>query len=169
VAGHGSVSGPGRFRPFRWEGPAGKAPDDLQPPEPDGCFRCSNCRRPLVAELVVRIEPERRWAAEGAGARRRRTGFVLVTHHCACSARVVMSRRRAGYDAYLALFGRGVRLPYVTPFVWAEVPDDDQRLERWRFELDLVESVDDFVLWVEAERRKPLDESRRRRRDSAAP
>lgn len=173
TGGQGGVSGPGRFRPFGWDGLVDGAARCAGPaPEPDACFLCSNCGRPLAPERVVRIDAERRWSSEqgGAGTRRRRTGFVVVTHHCSCSTRVVMSRRCASYEAYVALFGRGVRLPYVTPFTWADVPDGDPRLGRWRFELGLVDGVDDFVLWVEAERRKPLDESRRRRRrDGAAP
>jgi hypothetical protein len=163
VGRHGRVPGSGDFRPTRW-----RWPDPTFPaPEPDLEFRCSNCGLVLRPERVVRIDAERRWAMESGDTRRRRTGFVVIAHHCSCSGRPVMSRRCASYEAFVALFGHGVRLPYVSPFALADVTEDDPRLRRWQFDLDLVEGVDDFVLWLEAERRKPLDESRRRRRDGA--
>ena len=163
---HGRWPGPGEYRPHRWLSPD-VVPGAFPAPTPDARFVCSNCGRPLSVERVVRIDAERRWAVETGAARRRRTGFVVITHHCDCAAQPVSSRRCASYEAFVALFGRGVRLPYVAPFAYVELTDGDPRLGRWRFELELVAGVDDFELWLAAERRKPFDESRRRRRDGA--
>ncbi|MGH9281787.1 MAG: hypothetical protein ACRD0S_02500 [Acidimicrobiales bacterium] len=44
----------------------------------------------------------------------------------------------------------------------AEIGPDDPRPWRWRFELEQVGGMDDLELWLEAERRKSLDESRHR-------
>ncbi len=134
-----------------------------------GRYLCSNCESEIRTEKVLRIESERRWALESGAAARRRTGFVLVTHHCSCSTGLLTSRRPASYEAFVALFGRGVRLPYLSPFAIIDLRDDDPLLRRWRWELEQVTGVDDFVLWVDAERRKSIDESRRGRRpdDSA--
>lgn len=130
-----------------------------------GRYLCSNCESDIVTEKVVRIESERRWVLERGGvARRQRTGFVLITHHCSCSAGPLTSRRRASYSGFVALFGRGVRLPYASPFAVIDLRDDDPLLRRWRWEVAQVTGVDEFVFWVDAERRKPLDDSRRRRR-----
>lgn len=40
-------------------------------------------------------------------------------------------------------------------------------MRRWWWELDHVDNVDDFVLWIDAERRKAADELRRQRRAAA--
>jgi hypothetical protein len=138
-------------------GPAGARP------EGDERYRCSNCGRAIETLDVVRIDGEHRWAIDFGASSRRRTGYVLITHRCPCSARVVVSRRYGSYAAYLALFGRGMRLPYVSPFRVIDLRDDDPAVTRWRWELEQVDTVDDFVLWVDAERRKAADESRRRR------
>lgn len=123
-------------------------------------YRCTNCGRAIATEGVVRIDLERRWALESEGAKRRRTGFVLIVHHCACSSRLLTSRRYASFPGFVALFGRGVRLPYVSPFAVIDLRDDDPRLRRWRFEIEQVAGVDDLLLWIDAERRKARDELR---------
>lgn len=127
-------------------------------------YRCSTCGRAIATEHVVRIDAERRWASDAGASRKRRTGFVLISHRCPCSAHVLISRRAASYAAFVALFGRGVRLPYESPFAVIDLRDDDPLVCRWRWELEQVTDVGDFVLWTDAERRKPLDESRRQRR-----
>ena len=147
-------------------GGSGKArdPDDPFAPAADDRYRCSNCERALETEDVVRIDGEHRWALDFGAGTRRRTGYVLITHRCPCSGRLVVSRRYGTYPAYLALFGKGVRLPYVSPFRVVDLRDDDPLVRRWRWELGHVDTVDDFVLWVDAERRKAADELRRQRR-----
>lgn len=147
------------------EGPAPPAGGDgARPPATDERYRCSHCGRAVETEDVVRIDAEHRWSADGGAPKRRRTGYVLVAHRCPCSARVVVSRRPATYAGFVALFGRGVRLPYLAPFTAVELGDDDPLLRRWRWELDQVDGVEDFVMWVDAERRKAADELRRRLR-----
>ena len=135
-----------------------------RPASEDERYRCANCGRVIGTEDVVRIDAERRWSLDAGPSGRRRTGFVLVAHRCACSRRVLTSRLCGSYAAFVWLFGRGVRLPYVSPFRVIDLRDEDPLVRRWRFELALLEGVDDFVLWVDAERRKPLDELRRLRR-----
>ena len=130
----------------------------------DERYRCTNCGRVILTEDVVRIDAERRWSLDARPSGRRRTGFVLVAHRCACSRRVLTSRLSSSYPAFVSLFGRGVRLPYVSPFRVIDLRDDDPLVRRWRWELEHLEGVDDFVLWADAERRKPLDELRRLRR-----
>lgn len=127
-------------------------------------YRCSNCSREMETEDVVRIDVEHRWAIDFGSSKRRRTGYVLLTHRCPCSQRPVVSRRYGSYDAYVALFGRGVRLPYVSPFRIIDLRDDDPLVRRWRWELEQADTVDDFVLWVDAERRKAADDLRQQRR-----
>ena len=141
-----------------------REPDDRCAPEADDRYRCSNCGRTIETEDVVRIDGEHRWAIDFGAGKRRRTGYVLITHRCPCSQRAVVTRRFGTYAAYLALFGRGVRLPYVSPFRIVDLRDDDPLVRRWRWELDHVDTVDDFVLWIDAERRKAADELRRQRR-----
>lgn len=137
-------------------GGSGRArdPDDPYAPGAGDRYRCSNCGRALEVEDVVRIDGEQRWAVDFGAGRRRRTGYVLITHLCRCSRRPVVSRRHGSYAAYVALFGRGVRLPYVSPFRVVDLRDDDPLVRRWRWELDLVDNVGDFVLWIDAERRR---------------
>lgn len=127
-------------------------------------YRCSNCGRLIRTEDVIRIDGEHRWAIDFGASKRRRTGYVLISHRCPCSERVVVSRRRGTYAAYVALFGQGVRLPYVSPLRVVDLRDDDPLVTRWRWELEHVDTVDDFLLWVDAERRKAADELRRQRR-----
>lgn len=79
----------------------------------------------------------------------------------------MVSRRLSSYEAFVAMFGSGVALPYVSPFRVIDLRDDDPVVGRWRWELDTVEGVADFVLWVDAERRKPQDELRQQRRGTA--
>lgn len=62
----------------------------------------------------------------------------------------MVTRRHGAYAAYLALFGRSVRLPYVSPFRVIDLRGDDPLVRRWRWELDHVDTVDDFVLWIDA-------------------
>lgn len=138
-------------------------------PGGDDRYRCSNCGRTIETVDVVRIDGEHRWAVDLGSSARRRTGYVLITHRCPCSRDAVVSRRHGSYAAYVALFGRGVRLPYVSPFRVIDLRDDDPVVTRWRWELDHVDTVGDFVLWVDAERRKAADESRSQRRATEDP
>lgn len=78
----------------------------------------------------------------------RNTGYMLITHHCPCSKLLLTSRRRASYPAFVALFGKGIRLPYESPFHIHEVADDDPLLVRWRWELEQTEGVDEFLRWL---------------------
>ena len=159
-------------------GASGSVPDPDDPsacPGPEGTgpapatedrYRCSNCGRVIRTEDVIRIDGEHRWAIDYGASKRRRTGYVLISHRCACSRQVVVSRRYGSFAAYVALFGRGVRLPYVSPLRMIDLHDDDPLVARWRWELEQVDTVDDFVLWVDAERRKAADELRRKRRST---
>lgn len=96
----------------------------------------------------MRIEAERLDPGSRPVALERNTGYMLITHHCPCSRLLLTSRRPASYPGFIALFGKGIRLPYVSPFELQEIADDDPLLVRWRWELEQTEHVDEFLGWL---------------------
>jgi hypothetical protein len=125
------------------------------PTAPDR-YCCAGCDEPIATERVIRIEAERSPARgvprSTAGGARVPTGYMLITHVCACSSLALTSRRYRSYEAFVAMFGRGVSLPYEAPFRPAVVPDDDPSLLAWRWELQQTLDVDDFLYWLEHRR-----------------
>lgn len=123
-----------------------------RPPRPSrrggAVYLCAHCDRPIETEWVVSIEAERVDAGSRPVALERNTGYMLITHHCPCSKLVLTSRRRGSYPGFVALFGKGVRLPYVSPFHLREVDDDDPLLVRWRWELEQTADVEEFLDWL---------------------
>jgi len=111
-------------------------------------FTCSGCRRPLELERVVAADVERN--DDGV------TGWVVFTHHCACSSgRVARSRAWATHPAFVALFGSQPWLPYRAPFAYGEVADDEPVLARWRWELAQMGDADEFLLFLDDAREHP--------------
>ena len=106
-------------------------------------FRCSACARPLELEEIVATDAER--GDDGV------TGYVLFRHHCACSpGKVRTSRSWATHAAFVALFGSQPWLPYRSPFQYQAVAHDHPDLARWRWELDQVADVEEFILFLDA-------------------
>ena|SRR5437588_13113357 len=124
-----------------------RKPKDTGDPE-WGLYCCTGCAQLLVLERVLSADIER---DEGTA-----TGYILFRHFCDCrpgAARV--SRRWGSYPSFLALFGAMPPLPYQAPFDWQQVPEDEPSLARWRWELDHVADVDEFMLFAnEAARRR---------------
>lgn len=107
-----------------------------------GVFVCQECGTPIGLEQVVRTDAER---VDGSV-----TGYVVIDHHCQCTAGEVRSSRMWGsFPAFVALFGRMPFLPYETPFARAQVATDDPSVTRWRWELEQVADFDEFLLFLD--------------------
>jgi hypothetical protein len=141
---------PGGFRLQRQGSPAGSVAPATSPSIPDR-YRCSNCDQPIVTELVLRIDAERAPRREDDRPSRA-TGYLLISHLCACSPLALTSRRYRSYPAFVAMFGRGVSLPYESPFRPTLVPVDDPMLVGWRWELEQIDDVDELLYWLEHRR-----------------
>ena len=145
---------PGGFRLRRKEPSAADDGSDAVPTTPTvpDRYSCSSCDAPIATELVVKIEAERRTGRGAALSTSGTTGFMLITHHCPCSPLVITTRRYRSYAAFVALFGRGVSLPYESPFRPADVAEDDPEMARWRWELEQTADAEDFLYWLEHNR-----------------
>ena len=153
---------PGGFRLTRKELPAsstggtrgtgGKDPGAPAVPEPPERFCCSNCDEPIAAEHVIRIEAEKGRRAGSTPPTRGTTGYMLITHLCPCSPLALTSRRYRSYKAFVGMFGRGVTLPYQSPFQPAVVAPDDALVRAWRWELEQTTDFEDFLFWLEHRR-----------------
>jgi hypothetical protein len=141
---------PGGFRLARKD--AASAEGAGAPSAPDQ-YCCSSCERPIATELVIRIDPERRPAPGGRSWLSGTTGYMLIAHLCACCPLILTSRRYRSYEAFVAMFGKGVSLPYESPFKPAEVSDDDPPMIRWRWELEQTSDADEFLYWLEHHQR----------------
>ena len=145
-----------RIRPERASEGSGRAGEPEQGPmgpiAPDR-YRCSNCDEAIATERVIRIEAERGRGPGNAVTGRGTTGYMLITHVCPCSPLAMTSRRYRSYKAFVAMFGRGVNLPYESPFQPALVAEDDPALLAWRWELEQTVDVEDFLYWLEHHRR----------------
>jgi len=107
-----------------------------------GVFACARCRRPLELERVAATDVER----NDGGV----TGWVVFTHHCACTpGTVIVSRAWATHPAFVALFGSQPWLPYRAPFAYGVVDDDEPVLARWRWELAQMADADEFLLFLD--------------------
>ena len=131
------------------DGTSGSAPRRRAAPNR---YRCASCDAPIATEHVLRIEAERTKGGTSTSPTRGTSGYMLITHLCPCSTLVLTSRWYRSYEAFVALFGRGVDLPYETPFRPAMVPDDHPALAAWRWELEQIVDVDDFLYWLEHRR-----------------
>ena len=141
---------PGGSRPPEDAAPAdGRSPATGQS-SPDR-YRCANCEEPIATEHVLRIEAERRRLPDRP-ALRGTTGYMLITHLCPCSSLALTSRRYRSYDAFVAMFGRGVNLPYESPFHPAVVAEDDRTVMAWRWELEQTPDVEELLYWLEHRR-----------------
>ncbi len=135
--------------PQRPEGKTRAGP--ATPAAPDR-YCCANCEKPIATEHVIRIVAERGRGGANTVAMARSTGYMLITHVCPCSSLALTSRRYRSYNAFVALFGRGVNLPYESPFRPVVVADDDPAVRAWRWELEQTEDVEDFLYWLEHRR-----------------
>jgi hypothetical protein len=50
------------------------------------------------------------------------------------------------------MFGRGISLPYESPFRPTDVADEDPLVAAWRWELEQAVDVDDLLYWLEHRR-----------------
>ena len=141
---------PGSFRAQR-KGSSEEGGEAEGPITPDR-YCCSHCEQPIPAELVIRIEAERGRAPGNSGVTRGATGYMLITHVCACSSLALTSRRYRSYKAFLTMFGHGVNLPYQSPFRPEIVGEDHAALQSWRWELEQTTDVEDFLYWLEHRR-----------------
>lgn len=141
---------PGGFRIQRKEDSAGSEEPELGPmgPIPPDRYCCSNCDDPIATEQVIRIEAERRRGPGNGGTTGGTSGYMLITHLCPCSRLALTSRRYRSYKAFVAMFGRGVNLPYDTPFRPALVAEDEPSVLAWRWELEQTVDVEDFLYWL---------------------
>lgn len=147
---------PGGFRLTGKElppgGTVGKDPGALATPDPPDRYCCSNCDEPIETEHVIRIEAEKGRGPGTTPATRGTTGYMLITHLCPCSLLALTSRRYRSYKAFVAMFGRGVTLPYQSPFRPAVVDPDHAIVRAWRWELEQTTDVEDFLFWLEHRR-----------------
>lgn len=119
-----------------------ESPDQQASPALFGVYTCWACARALELEKVLSAEAEE---ADGA-----LTGYVLFHHFCVCDPTAVqVSRMWGSYPAFLALFGAQPALPYVAPFAWQAVTDDDPAVSRWRWELGQVADIGEFMLFLD--------------------
>ncbi len=111
-------------------------------------FRCSACQGRLELERVATADVER----DDTGV----TGWVVFTHHCACSpGNLVVSRAWATHPAFVSLFGSQPWLPYRAPFAYGVVADDDPIVARWRWELDQMADAHEFLLFLDDAKGRP--------------
>jgi hypothetical protein len=110
-------------------------------------FRCSRCAVPIPLERVAAVDVER--------TRHVVTGYVVLRHACVCTPAGTRSTRSwATHAALCGLFGSQPWLPYRTPFRYRVVTEDDREVRRWRWELDEIADVDEFVLFLDDGRRR---------------
>lgn len=132
------------------------APEDIEQgpmgPVPPARYRCASCEEPIATERVIRIEAEPGRASGKTPSGRGTSGFMLITHVCPCSPLALTTRRYRSYKAFVAMFGRGVNLPYESPFRPAVIADDHPSVLAWRWELGQTVDIEDFLYWLEHRR-----------------
>ncbi len=126
--------------------------DGITTPTPPPRYRCSNCDEPIANESVIRIEAENGRVRAGAFSAQGTTGYLLITHLCQCSPLALTTRRYRSYQAFVAMFGHGICLPYESPFQPTVVDDDDPLVMAWRWELEQTRDMDEFLSWLEHRR-----------------
>lgn len=108
-------------------------------------YVCSKCGDDLACERVIEVTGVGNpWAGS--------VNKLIIRHTCPCApGREIMAHYSPSPALLRRLLPGFTGLPYRSPFNHREVPEDDPLMVRWRWELEQLRDVEEFLLFCGGE------------------